>query len=193
MSKHKNFRIVITGGPGGGKTTALDIFRRELENVVTIPESASLLFSGGLPRSKDEKVLKTTQRTIYQLQLSMEEIYSTLRSKSIFLCDRGTIDGAAYWPGDLSDFCNNLGTTIQQEFERYDAVIFFETAAKYKIDMKSNNPCRIETEHEALILDQKLRELWSGHPSFHFVPGDDSFFKKITRGVETIKKVLAVH
>ena len=47
-------RIVLTGGPGGGKTTAADLFRRELgERVVVVPESATILFGGGFPRAGD--------------------------------------------------------------------------------------------------------------------------------------------
>ena len=47
-------RIVLTGGPGGGKTTAGDLFRREFgERVVLVPEAATLLFSGGFPRVEE--------------------------------------------------------------------------------------------------------------------------------------------
>ena len=49
-------RIVLTGGPGGGKTTAADLFRREIGNrVVIVPEAATLLFQGGFPRSPDTR------------------------------------------------------------------------------------------------------------------------------------------
>lgn len=34
-------RIVVTGGPGGGKSTAAEVFRRELgERVIVVRESA---------------------------------------------------------------------------------------------------------------------------------------------------------
>ena len=47
-------RIVLTGGPGGGKTTAADLYRREIgEKVVVVPEAAMILFSGGFPRMRD--------------------------------------------------------------------------------------------------------------------------------------------
>lgn len=39
------------GGPGGGKTTAGDLLRREFgARVAFVPEAATLLFSGGFPR-----------------------------------------------------------------------------------------------------------------------------------------------
>ncbi len=47
-------RVVVTGGPGVGKTTAADLFRRELgDRVVIVPEAATLLFAGGFPRSSE--------------------------------------------------------------------------------------------------------------------------------------------
>jgi dephospho-CoA kinase len=50
-SDRNHFRIVLTGGPGGGKTTAADLFRREIgERVVVVPETATMLFAGGFPR-----------------------------------------------------------------------------------------------------------------------------------------------
>ena len=49
MSKNGNHtrrRIVVTGGPGGGKTTAVDFFRREIgEQIVIVPEAATMIFS----------------------------------------------------------------------------------------------------------------------------------------------------
>jgi len=55
-SGNNHLRIVLTGGPGGGKTTAADLFRRELgERVVLVPESATLLFMGGFPRASDPR------------------------------------------------------------------------------------------------------------------------------------------
>lgn len=47
-------RIVLTGGPGAGKTTAADLYRRQIgEDVVVVPEAATLLHLGGFPRSND--------------------------------------------------------------------------------------------------------------------------------------------
>ena len=46
-------RDVLTGGTGGGKTTAADLFRREIgDRVVIVPEAVTILFQGGFPRSQ---------------------------------------------------------------------------------------------------------------------------------------------
>ena len=43
-------RIVLTGGPGGGKTTAADLFRREIgDREVVVPEAATLVVLGRVP------------------------------------------------------------------------------------------------------------------------------------------------
>lgn len=42
----------------------------------------------------------------------------------ILLCDRGTIDGAAYADGDPQDFFASVNTTFEAELARYDGVIF---------------------------------------------------------------------
>ena len=42
MSHHQRV-IVVTGGPGGGKTTALDLFQRELKSAVKIVPAPLLM------------------------------------------------------------------------------------------------------------------------------------------------------
>lgn len=189
---HKQGRIVLTGGPGGGKTTAADLFRREIgDQVILVPEAATLLFSGGFPRTSSEAAIQAGQKAIYHVQRNLEEVQAVLYPERILLCDRGTVDGAAYWPGNEEDFFKNLGTSLEQELAHYDAVIFFESAAVGKFSIEGGNPTRIESIEEAIFLDQKLRNLWSQHPHFSLVPHNSSFFKKITAGLAIIESIVA--
>src|SRR3989344_1333307 len=181
MNSQKNrkcCRVALTGGPGGGKTTAADLYRREIgAEVVVVPEAATLLYLGGFPRGGENGVRKATQRAIYHVQNNLEEAQSAHYQSRVLLCDRGTVDGAVYWPGDPLEFFDHLGTTLDKELSRYDAVIFFETAAVGGISIEGGNPTRIESIEDALILDQKLIKLWSQHPHFIFVPHNVSFIK----------------
>ncbi len=44
-------RVVLTGGPGAGKTAALEVIRRlYAPHVQVLPEAASIVFGGGFPR-----------------------------------------------------------------------------------------------------------------------------------------------
>ena len=187
-------RVVLTGGPGGGKTTAADMYRREIgDDVVVVPEAATLLYSGGFPRAGVDGVRRATQRAIYHVQVNLEDAQFEHYRGRVLLCDRGTVDGAVYWPGDPDEYFAHLGTTLEQELLRYDAVIFFETAAVGKISIEGGNPIRIESLEEALILDQKLKNLWSKHPRFVFVPHDISFIKKVNSGLSELANIVAQH
>lgn len=196
LSKNHNnngrMRIVLTGGPGGGKTTAADLFRREIgERVVVVPEAATLLFAGGFPRSDEPGALRAAQRAIYHVQRNLEDAQSARFPGRILLCDRGTIDGAAYWPDTPEAYFAEQGSTIDKELERYDAVIFFETAAVGGLSIEGGNPVRIEDIDTAVTLDRKLRTLWTRHPRFVLVPHNPSFFKKITFGLASIESIVA--
>lgn len=185
-------RIVLTGGPGGGKTTAADLFRREIgERVVVVPEAATLLFSGGFPRSNAPLALHAAQKAIYHVQRNLEEAQAALFPERILLCDRGTVDGAAYWPDEPHGFFGAVGSTLETELGRYDAVIFFETAAAGGLNIEGGNPVRNESIEQALAVDQRLRALWSKHPKFVLVPHNASFFKKISFGLAVIDGIVS--
>jgi len=185
-------RIVLTGGPGGGKTTAADLFRREIgERVVVVPEAATLLFSGGFPRTADARARKAAQQAIYHVQTQLENIQSALYPERVLLCDRGTIDGAAYWPDEPAGFFAAVGSSERAELERYDAVLFFESAAVGNISIEGGNPTRVETNAEAVALDARLRALWSKHPRFAVVPHHPSFVKKIMLGLALLDSLVA--
>jgi predicted ATPase len=184
--------IVLTGGPGGGKTTAADLFRREIgDKVVVVPEAATMLFSGGFPRGGTRLAIEASQSAIYQVQRHLEDIQHASYPDRVLLCDRGTIDGAAYWPGKPEGFFRSLGTTPAKELARYDAVIFFETAAAGGMSIEGGNPTRTESNDEAVALDLRLRQLWQQHPNFIFVPHNPSFFKKITYGLAALESLVA--
>jgi thymidylate kinase len=184
-------KIVLTGGPGGGKTTALDLFQRELnDKLAVVPEAASILFKGGLPRSNQLDVVHKTQKTIYEVQRSLENIQESLNPHKLLICDRGTLDGVAYWPGDEKEFFEAIDSTFEDELKRYDAVIFFETAAQSGSEINSNNPVRTESKQQAIDLDKKLKDIWSKHPNFHYVGSNESFIKKIMFGIMTIENVI---
>lgn len=188
---HGVLRIVLTGGPGGGKTTAADLFRREMgPRVVVVPESATILFAGGFPRTRDRFAREATQRAIYAVQRNLEDVQSARYPDRVQLCDRGTIDGAAYWPEGPDDFFAAMGTTHARELARYDAVLFLETAALGGVRIEGGNRHRTESDHEAVELDHRLQALWAPHPHFHLVRHEASFLRKITTGLAILDGIV---
>ncbi|RME14478.1 MAG: hypothetical protein D6797_08740 [Bdellovibrio sp.] len=187
----KPFRIVLTGGPGGGKTTAADLIRREIgEKIVVVPEAATMLFRGGFPRCKNSLARRAAQTAIYHVQINLEEVHRALYSGRVLLCDRGTVDSAIYWPEDDGDFFEMMHSSLENELKRYDAVIFFESAAVGNISIEGGNPVRTESLEEARELDKKLQEVWSQHKNYYFIPHQQSFIKKLELAIKVIKGLI---
>ncbi len=184
-------RIVLTGGPGGGKTTAIDLIRREFAGKIAIvPESATMIFSGGIERAENDDVLRAQQTAIFNLQKNLEDIQRATYPDCVILCDRGSLDGLSYWPGSEEDFFKSMNSNLETELNRYDAVIFFETAAKSGESIRSNNPIRNESEQAAIELDDKLQAVWSRHPNFNLVASSESFIRKVMFGIMTVENVI---
>jgi predicted ATPase len=185
-------RIVLTGGPGGGKTTAADLMRREVGNrIVIVPEAATMLFSGGFPRHQEFHAKRSAQNAIYHVQRNLEDVHSALYPDRILLCDRGTLDSSVYWPQDGNgDFFQSLGTTVDLELARYDAVIFFETAAVGDLSIEGGNPTRTESIAEAVEIDRRLQQVWSQHANYNFIRHENSFLKKLQVAIEKLTSFL---
>ncbi|MEO7730300.1 MAG: hypothetical protein ABIY55_04965, partial [Kofleriaceae bacterium] len=62
---HTSRRIVLTGGPGAGKTAVLELMRRTLcKHVTVLPEAAGIVFGGGFPRGAVPVLRRASQRAI---------------------------------------------------------------------------------------------------------------------------------
>lgn len=195
-------KIVITGGPCAGKTTALNSIRKVFSEkgytVVFVPETASELISGGIaPWTTDTN--QTFQHTLLQLQLEKERLFihgaKLLKGADnlLIVCDRGAMDNKAYTTNEeFSNILNLMNTTENELLSRYDAVFHLATAAKgtdefYTLD---NNAARYETSAEAIALDDRLLAAWANHP-YHFTIDNSSDFElKINNLIEKISLFL---
>ena len=101
------------------------------------------------------------------------------------LCDRGTVDGVAYWPGP-EEFWQSVGTTRDEQLARYDAVIHLRTPA---VDGGYNhaNPLRIESAAEAHTVDERILAAWHGHPRRTVIDASPDFFKKATQALAVLR------
>ncbi|HKU38264.1 MAG TPA: ATP-binding protein [Polyangiales bacterium] len=168
--------MVLTGGPGAGKTAVLELCRRYFcSHVVILPEAASLLFAGGFPRGGSTPERAATQRAIYHVQRELECVAAAQDNAALVLCDRGTVDGAAYWPGPGSLF-EAVGSSLEAELGRYDAVIHLRTPDPR--DYTRDNPMRIETAEQAAAIDDAIAVAWRGHPRLFVVDSRESFLHK---------------
>lgn len=182
---HVPRRVVVTGGPGAGKTAALELVRRAFcPHVRIVPEAAGILFTGGFPRGGGPEHSRAAQRAIYHVQQELEWIALEERP-ALILCDRGTVDGAAYWPGPES-FWVALGTTAEKEWARYDAVIHMRTPNRGN-GYDHANPLRLESAPEAHRIDERIAEAWRGHPRRIEIPSFPRFLDKAALVLERVR------
>jgi predicted ATPase len=177
--------VVLTGGPGAGKTAVLELIRLFFcEHVKTLPESAAIVFSGGFPRGPELDSRQAAQRAIYHVQHELEST-EDVDNAAIVLCDRGTIDGSAYWPGP-GELWPAVGTTIEAELARYDAVIHLRTPTSAE-DYAGRNSVRIETVEEAGVIDARIAQAWSGHPRRFTVEATADFLTKAAEAMQLLR------
>ena len=181
---HHPRRIVLTGGPGAGKTAVLELIRRSLcGHVRVLPESAGIIFGGGFPRMTSLEGRRAAQRAIFHVQCELEATAEP-PEVAIALCDRGTLDSMAYWPGP-DDMMAAVGSTVEQQLARYHAVIHLRVPPAWQYTQ--DNPLRIENAAEARAIDERIAAVWANHPRVYDVPAHENFLAKATHAIAIVR------
>ena len=101
-------RILLTGGPCAGKTTAMAAISQDLTQlgykVLVVPEAATLIMKGGamiVSSSFTEQQGLLFQKGLIRLQIALEESFLDIGQMVtdqpvVILIDRGLMDGSAY-------------------------------------------------------------------------------------------------
>lgn len=197
-------KVLLTGGPCAGKTSCLRALREQFgEQVVTVPEAATLLLGSGLPPPEDERVrrlaeewVRSFQGGILSLQQVLEETCERLARSCgarLLVCDRGLLDGSAYWPGGRADFLRHFGLSLEECFARYQRVLHLQSLAETHPQLygPENNAIRYENAMDALRVEQLVRAAWEGHPGLIVVAAEGEPTAKINRVLEHIRMLLA--
>lgn len=197
-------RIVLTGGPCGGKSTALSMIDERLSSlgyrVFMVPEIPTLLVMGGAKfvNLSLEQIVEL-ENVFLDVQQKMEQAFVDIArnegSPAVILCDRGAMDVAAYVPPDMwTALLDERGDTVVALRDRnYDAVIHLRTAAAYAngaFYTKANNPARRETAEEAIAADLRTLEAWIGHSHLRVIENEELFEDKVRNAVAAICNVL---
>ncbi len=184
--RHTPSLVVVTGGPGAGKTAILEMARKKFcQHVAILPEAASLVFSGGFWRLPSATARMAAQRAIFHVQKEMETLVMDERRWGLGLCDRGTLDGLAYWPGEDAAYWRETGTTEARELARYKAVIHLRTPGM-EMGYNYQNALRVETADEARAIDQRIEKIWSRHPRYAQIDSATDFLQKAAAALQLI-------
>lgn len=178
--------MAVTGGPGAGKTALLEVVRRHFcHHVAVLPEAAGIVFGGGFPRERTPAGRRAAQCAIYHVQRQLERWAIESGHHAAVLCDRGTLDGLAYWPGSEQSYWDEVGSSHAAELARYAAVIHLRTPSEEN-GYDLSNPLRVESAHEAERIDQRIAEVWSDHPRRIAIDSHVSFFEKLERALAAV-------
>ncbi len=185
-------KIVITGGPCAGKSTAMSWIRNAFEQrgyaVLIVPETATELITGGVApwtcRSNEDY-----QKCQVELQLTKEKLFlqaaATMKAEKILIvCDRGVMDNRAYMNDEeMQHVCDALGGDEVDWRDSYDAVFHLVTAADGAEQFYTtlNNTARYESVSEAVSLDKKLIASWTGHRYLRIIDNETDFEGKMRR------------
>ena len=202
-------RIVLTGGPCAGKTTALVRIIEHFSNlgfkVFTVPEVPTMYSQGGWSYlTPNHDLYYEGELAILETQLALEDSFMRLAevcTKPTFVvCDRGTLDISAYIDNAMwNDITGKCGTSTNELRDRYDAVLHLVSAADgaeqyYTV---ATNSARYEQANEeglrlARDLDKKVNKAWTGHPHLRVINNHDDFDTKLNRVIMEISNVLGL-
>merc|ERR1712130_1009715 len=105
QKKRKIWKLVLTGGPCGGKTTGQARLSTFFENlgwkVYRVPETATVLLGGGvnfadLPEYAQIEFQENLLRTMIQIENSFFALAEASERNCLVICDRGTMDASAF-------------------------------------------------------------------------------------------------
>jgi len=201
-------KIVLTGGPCGGKTTASGYVSEELKKmgikVFQVPEIATMFISGGVSDIIDisqtdyEKYLEIEKRMILA-QIALEKEFYDLSDifkgeKRVIIFDRGVMDMAAYISKEhFEKIISEIGLDTESILGNYDGVIHLVTAADGAENFYNtkNNKARVESSiEEARLADKKTLAAWAGHPNLKVIDNSTDFENKMQRLMNEIIELI---
>ena len=202
-------KIVLTGGPCAGKTTALvkitEYFSGFGYKVFNVPEVPTIYSAAGWNYlTPNRKLYYQGERAILETQLELENQFMRLaevcEDPVLIVCDRGAMDISAYIkPEEWEDITHMAGTNSEELRQSYDAVLHLVSAADgaEQYYTTATNATRYEQANEeglriARELDKKVIQAWTGHPHLRVINNHDDFDNKIKRVLTEISKVVGL-
>lgn len=194
-------RIVLTGGPGSGKTTVIErikkVYEEEGYKVLVVDETASYLINMGLrPFGTNQIPMIDFQELVMKFQLGKENVIKRAidflkDEKVIVIYDRGALDNRAYInEEEFNEVLSRLNdeTSIQELMDRYDLII--NLVSRKDFYTRDNNKARSEDADLALELGKKTLNAWLGHKNIKIVLPKDELENKIKEVLNIINEEL---
>lgn len=205
QKKRKIWKLVLTGGPCGGKTTGQARLSTFFENlgwkVYRVPETATVLLQGGvnfgeLPNWAAIDFQENLLRTMLQIENTYFALAEASERNCLVICDRGAMDASAFVSKDeWENIMTKIGCDeVDIRDNRYHQVIHMVTSAKgaerfYTIE---DHATRKEGLEEARFRDTKAAEAWIGHPYVDIIDNNCDFDNKINRLISCVATKMGI-
>lgn len=166
----KIYRVVITGAPCSGKTKIIDMlyeyYKKRLDDVFVCPEAASQLITEG--SSRNNVIL--FQKNVFKRQCDNEKYINKQLKKcqgdiALVLYDRGLVDCYSY-VDDIHEFADEVNCSVLKSYCNYDMAIMLEICDKQYFE---NNGERIENYQKCLQLQDRIKDVYVGHPHLRYI------------------------
>jgi predicted ATPase len=185
-------RVVLTGGPGGGKSTFIDELHHDSDEWarwICVPEAAPLLFLAGLDGTS-----QSFQVAAFRLQIVLEDSLARAgKANQMLLCDRGTLDCLAYWCHNgwrEADFFAQT-ITAQAHLDRYHAVLHLRTPTSGACPhYRCWSQARPESLAQAVEIDQLCASVWRGHPRYILIECTDDWRAKARMVRQVLTRIM---
>lgn len=201
----KTWRLVLTGGPCGGKTTAQNRLATFFESlgwrVFRVPETATILLNGGisfglLTESQRFEFQENLLKTMLQLEDTYFSLARTQTRNCLVICDRGAMDCSAYLPREDWEKIMELSqfNEVDLRDNRYNQVVHLVTAARGAEEhyTRTNNNARTEDLAAAVNNDKLVGEAWVGHPYYEIIDNSTDFEMKMRRLIKAVADKLSI-
>lgn len=195
-------KIVLTGGPAGGKTTLTSRLVKELTargyRVIIVPEAATELISGfgikpfGNCLSMFDFQYFVVGSQLHKEKMAREAAELVPENKVLIICDRGVLDDKAYVSQkEFNQVIARFNVTEKELLESYDAVIHLVSSSKgAEYAYNYDNAARYETLEQAREKEDSTLLCWQRHKNRVLIGNSFNFENKIRKAMNEIYNIL---
>ena len=195
-------KIVLTGGPAGGKTTLTSRLVKELSSigyrVLIVPEAATELISqfgikpfGNCLSMFDFQYFVVSSQ-LHKEKLAWEAAQLVPEDKVLIICDRGVMDDRAYvTQKEFTQVISRFDLTEKEILESYDAVIHLVSSSKgAEFAYNYDNAARYETLEQAREKEDATLLCWRNHKHRVLIGNSYNFENKIRKAMNEVYTIL---
>jgi predicted ATPase len=195
-------KIVLTGGPAGGKTTLTSRLVKELSSigyrVFIVPEAATELISqfgikpfGNCLSMFDFQYFVVSSQ-LHKEKMAWEAAQLVPEDKILIICYRGVIDDKAYVSQkEFNQVISRFGLTEKELLESYDAVIHLVSSSKgAEFAYNYDNAARYATLEQAREKEDATLLCWRNHKNRVVIGNSYNFDNKIRKAMNEVYSIL---